>query len=274
MQPLNLPLFQDPPCAAQSLADRMRGRLEYVNKKMNLIRSRSVERLRGCTTAVRSEVIAVADTRTRAVVSDMTSVYSGPFLGHARAVVDCVPSPYDTDALPFKKDDLIDIITMNATGLWWGRCNHRVGSFKFINVEILPTRGRRRSRSRSLRRIKRKPGTIAEVMKVINMEEHLPVFVLNGYENLTLFKDLDDEELDYLGISDEKQREKVIAMAELLFPHDAKEDGDIDADNASVDDSSESGIADINSDESSESVNSYKMKVHNVKLKRRQSRTN
>ena len=244
----------------------MRGRLEYVNKKMNLIRSRSVERLRGCTTAVRSEVIAVADTRTRAVVSDMTSVYSGPFLGHARAVVDCVPSPYDTDALPFKKDDLIDIITMNATGLWWGRCNHRVGSFKFINVEILPTRGRRRSRSRSLRRIKRKPGTIAEVMKVINMEDHLPVFVLNGYENLTLFKDLDDEELDYLGISDDRQRDKLIAMAELLFP-DTKED--CNSDNDSDEDSAESGIADIISDEGNDSLRSEK-----VKLKKTERRVN
>ena len=240
----------------------MRGRLEYVNKKMSLIRSRSAERLRGCTTAVRSEVTAVNASRTKSVYS-VHSVYSGPVIGHARAVVDCVPSPYDTDALPFKKDDLIDIITMNATGLWWGRCNHRVGSFKFINVEILPTRGRRRSRSRSLRRIKRKPGTIAEVMKVINMEEHLPVFVLNGYENLTLFKDLDDEELDYLGISDEEQREKVIAMAELLFPDDTKNDHF--SDNESDEDSSESGIADINSD----TLSSEK-----VKLKKRQSRIN
>ena len=159
-----------------------------------------------------------------------------------------MPSPYDRDALAFTKDDLIDTIAMNAGGLWRGRCGHRVGYFKFINVQILPTR-RRRRRSRSLRRIKRKPGTVAEVMRLLNMEEHLPVFVLNGYEDLTLIKDLDDEELDYLGISDQKQRDKLIAIAELLFT-DNNNDGDSD------DDSSESGVADVNSDASVTSHNS------------------
>ena len=96
-----------------------------------------------------------------------------------------------------------------------------------------------------MRRTKRKPETLAEVMKVLHMEEHLPVFVLNGYENLTLFKDLDDEELDYLGITNEYQREKLVAMAELLYPVDAKKDGERDADNESDDGRSEVGITDI-----------------------------
>ena len=39
--------FQDLLRPAANLADRMRGRLEYVNKKMKIIRSRSAERLRG-----------------------------------------------------------------------------------------------------------------------------------------------------------------------------------------------------------------------------------
>ena len=238
-------LGEDPvPGPAQSLTHRLRGRLEYVNKKMNLIRSRSAERLRGCTSAVRSEVIAVDQGRTQPVQTDTARVYSGPFIGQARAVVDCVPSPYDKDALAFARDDLIDIIAMNAGGLWRGRCRNRVGYFKFVNVEILPPRSRRRSWRRSLRRIKRKPGTVAEVMKVLNMEEHLPVFVLNGYEDLTLFKDLDDEELDYLGISGEKQREKLIAIAELLFPGDTKNESVDKDDNYKDDISDESGVSD------------------------------
>ena len=39
-------------------------------------------------------------------------MYSGPVIGQARAVVDCVPSPYDKDALTFDRDDLIDIFDM------------------------------------------------------------------------------------------------------------------------------------------------------------------
>ena len=82
-------------------------------------------------------------------------------------------------------------------------------------------------------------------MKVLHQEEHLPVFPLNGYEDLTLFKDLDDEELDYLNITNEYQREKLVAMAELLYPVDAKENGERDADNESDDGNSEAGITDI-----------------------------
>ena len=40
-------MLQEPLRPSQSLADRMRGRLDYVNKKMRIIRSRSAERLRG-----------------------------------------------------------------------------------------------------------------------------------------------------------------------------------------------------------------------------------
>ena len=116
-QVLNHSLFQAPSGPAQSLTHRLRGRLEYVNKKMNLIRSRSAERLRGWTSAVRSEVIAVyAAHRTRPVQADTACVYSGPFQGQARAVVGCVPSPYDRDTLPFNKDDLIDIIDLGGGG--------------------------------------------------------------------------------------------------------------------------------------------------------------
>ena len=99
------------------------------------------------------------------------------------------------------------------------------------------------------------------------MTEYLPVFVLNGYEDLTLFKDLDEDELDYLGISETKQRQKLIDMANLLFPDEKQqnnlESSDDDDDNNDHDDSggdssSESGIADIHSDEAYSSFNSIK----------------
>jgi hypothetical protein len=81
---------------------------------------------------------------------------------------------------------------MNASGLWRGRCQGKIGNFKFINVEILPNREERKSRSSSLKRRNRRrltrPRTVQELLRRLNMEEHIPVFVLNGYENLTLFQ--------------------------------------------------------------------------------------
>ena len=36
-----------------------------------------------------------------------------------------------------QKGDVIDVIAMNASGLWRGVLHSRVGNFKFINVELL-----------------------------------------------------------------------------------------------------------------------------------------
>ena len=155
-------------------------------------------------------------------------VFNGPIIGQARAKVDCVPSPYDQEALGFTKGDIIDIISMNQGGRWKGRNGQKVGYFKFVNVEIMSPRRRSRSRSRNLRGIKRKPSTLSDVMRLLDMQEFLSVFVLNGYEDLTLFKDLDDEELDYLGVSDEHQRENLLAIAEELFPINTDKDDDWD----------------------------------------------
>ena len=64
--------------------------------------------------------------------------YRGPTVGRARARVDYVPSPYDREALRFSRGDIIDVISMNPSGLWRGALHGRVGTFKFINVEVLP----------------------------------------------------------------------------------------------------------------------------------------
>ena len=95
----------------------MRGRLEYVNKKMKIIRSRSADRLRGY---VRPEVQSIdtcpvrQERPTRAThrrhVSEYTCDYTGPVLGQARALVSCVPSPYDTDVLSFQVRFILALI--------------------------------------------------------------------------------------------------------------------------------------------------------------------
>lgn len=50
-----------------------------------------------------------------------------------------------------QKGQIIQIISKNDTGMWRGVCNNRIGTFKFINVDVLgdesprvtPTRQRR-----------------------------------------------------------------------------------------------------------------------------------
>ena len=96
---------------SRCLADRMRGRLEYVNKKIKIIRSRSAERLRGC---VRPELIMPVGPGVRQVRSSRREArpgrsgrpggaeYDGPVVGQARALISCLPSPYDNDVLAFQ----------------------------------------------------------------------------------------------------------------------------------------------------------------------------
>ena len=211
----------------------MRGRMEYVNKKIKIIRSRSAERLRGY---IRPEVLQVGggeDKRSQQV-SDRHHLYQYrpdssllPVLGKARALVSCTPSPYDIDILRYQAGDIIDIIQMNPNGLWRGRCGDHTGQFKFINVELVPeSRRRHRSRGRSLSKMSvAEPAnisSISDVLRVLDMSDYLPVFVLNGYEDLTLLKDLDEEELNYLGVTDSRHRKKLMDMAGVLFPHESE----------------------------------------------------
>ena len=230
---------------AANLADRMRGRMEYVNKKMRIIRSRSAERLRGY---IRPEATAASGPEVRrqsgghtwaseAASPRASDEATCPVLGQARALVTCRPSPYDRDALAFQAGDTIDILHMNPNGQWRGRCDQRVGQFKFVHVELLVPARNTRSRPRPGHAHKHGRGgaelqqpapawNIYDVMRILDMQHHLPVFVLNGYEDLTLFKDLDEDELDYLGVHDSKHRENLIEMAAILFPEEHKNSSD------------------------------------------------
>ena len=206
----------------------MRGRMEYVNKKIKIIRSRSAERLRGY---MRPDILAVSPGQEKRYQQSADRSHQLrynpepshlPVLGQARALVSCSPSPYDTDILTYQAGDIIDILQMNPNGLWRGRCGEHTGQFKFINVELVPeSRRRRRSRGRSLSKTSGPEPSISnigDVLRVLDMSDYLPVFVLNGYEDLTLLKDLDEEELDYLGINDLKHREALLNMSSALFP--------------------------------------------------------
>ena len=47
-------------------------------------------------------------------------------------------------------------------------------------------------------------------------QEHISVFVLNGYEDLDTFREMEEGELDYLGITDLEQRSNIMTAIELL----------------------------------------------------------
>ncbi|XP_059488398.1 uncharacterized protein LOC132204131 isoform X2 [Neocloeon triangulifer] len=154
-----------------------------------------------------------------------------PSIGKAKALVDCVPSPYDKESLRFKKGDIIDIISMNVSGNWKGYAHGRIGTFKFIHVELIsaapgpigPVIGRKGSRGG----MKEKPKNVEELLRRVNMEAFTSLFVMNGYEDLELFKELEESDLDFLGIRNADLRAKVLAAVAILMEYESpSESGD------------------------------------------------
>lgn len=112
---------------------------------------------------------------------------------------------------------------MNASGQWKGICHGKKGTFKFINVELLSERSIRvKKEMKWHRNIKGKPVSVEDLLRKMNMQEHISVFVLNGYEDLELFKEIEPSDLDYLGIINSEHRAKILTAVQLLHDLDCK----------------------------------------------------
>lgn len=74
---------------------------------------------------------------------------------------------------------------MNASGVWKGCMNGRIGHFKFINVEVMPEQ-----KGKALNKLDRTrntcPSTVDELLNRIGLKEYTSVFVLNGYVTLLI----------------------------------------------------------------------------------------
>ncbi|XP_053366007.1 SAM and SH3 domain-containing protein 1 isoform X1 [Clarias gariepinus] len=152
--------------------------------------------------------------------------YRGPFCGRALVHTDFVPSPYDTDSLKLRRGDVIDIISKPPMGTWMGLLNNKVGTFKFIYVDVLSEEGEKPKCSVRKRRKSRppKPTSVEELLERIDLKEHMPTFLFNGYEDLETFKLLEKEDLDELNIRDPQHRAVLMTAVELLQEYDINSD--------------------------------------------------
>ncbi|XP_015482126.1 SAM and SH3 domain-containing protein 3 isoform X3 [Parus major] len=177
-----------------------------------------------------SDIASPGDAGDSRQLEEAGPAYTGPFCGRARVHTDFTPSPYDKDSLKLRKGDIIGIIEKPPVGTWTGLLNNRVGSFKFIYVDVIPEETVPARRSRGSSRNKRlKPKTLHELLERINLQEHTSTLLLNGYQTLEDFKELRETHLNELHITDPQHRAKLLTAAELLLDYDAgsePEDGD------------------------------------------------
>jgi len=139
----------------------------------------------------------------------------------AVAVKDCYPSPYDRQALAFRRGDRIEVMRMGPTGIWRGRCRGREGNFKFIDVrtEKQPNKPRTVEASPT-RRISRSQ-SVTDLLSSMSLENLTSVFVLNGYDTAEDIEQLCEEDLEYLGITEEETREMLLDTARHLARRDS-----------------------------------------------------
>ena len=195
----------------------MRGKMHSANKKLSMIRSKSMERF-----SKKQEMILVTP-RTKQIETENTADYSGPYIGKAVAVIDFTPNPYDREALRLRRGDIIDVIETNPNGTWRGHCNGRIGNFKFLNVETIPSRAVR-TRDNNAEEQETGPVTrmtsVQELLTQLNLEQYLSVFILNGYDSLDSLYKVDQPTLEYFGIVDTRQqRELLVAIQVCSSPH-------------------------------------------------------
>ncbi|NWW51283.1 SASH3 protein, partial [Pedionomus torquatus] len=127
-----------------------------------------------------------------------------------------------------QKGDIIGIIEKPPVGTWTGLLNNRVGSFKFIYVDVLPEEAAPARKSRGSSKSKRpKPKTLHELLERINLQEHTSTLLLNGYQTLEDFKELRETHLNELHITDPQHRAKLLTAAELLLDYDSKSRGEV-----------------------------------------------
>ncbi|XP_071023737.1 SAM domain-containing protein SAMSN-1b isoform X2 [Oncorhynchus clarkii lewisi] len=143
--------------------------------------------------------------------------YTGQFCGRARVHTDFVPSPYDTESLKLKVGDVIEIISKPPMGIWTGMLNNKVGNFKFIYVDLIVEKVPEPPQKMTHRRSRRpRPKTLQELLERLNLEEYASSLLLNGYQTVDDLRELKEQHLVELNVTDSEHRHRLMAAVECL----------------------------------------------------------
>uniref|UniRef100_A0A8C5EDU9 SAM domain-containing protein SAMSN-1-like n=1 Tax=Gouania willdenowi TaxID=441366 RepID=A0A8C5EDU9_GOUWI len=133
------------------------------------------------------------------------------FCGRARVHTEYVPSPYDTESLTLKVGNIIDIIAKPPMGIWKGVLHGRIGSFKFIYVDLLPEE----NLGTPLLEVRQK-STVQEVLKRLSLEEYSSSLQLNGYQTVDDLMRLREHHLLKLKVTHPEHRQRLLAAVYSL----------------------------------------------------------
>ncbi|KAJ3587496.1 hypothetical protein NHX12_011093 [Muraenolepis orangiensis] len=153
--------------------------------------------------------------------------YMGPFCGRALVHTDFTPSPYDTESLKLQKGDIIHVIEKPPMGIWLGKLNSKMGSFKFIYVNVLPEESPpvRRKRTRG-KAGQAKHQLLEDVLDSIGLSEMSSLLSMHGLQEIEDFRGLKECHLNELNITDPEKRSKILNAVELLKESEGESDSE------------------------------------------------
>eukprot|EP00117_Sycon_ciliatum_P017880 scpid10587/ scgid16702/ SAM and SH3 domain-containing protein 1 len=165
--------------------------------------------------------------------------FTGSFVAKAVVEMPYNPSPYDTESLRLKVDDVINVIEMAENGTWSGQLNGKIGKFKFIYVRVLDDETENADEKRPMTppsTLSRTPAvaappmpkTLEEMFQQLNLPQYLKVFEENGYDDLSFFKDIDTTgALTEIGVTDTDHQEAILFMVDVLNAENKKRSGSL-----------------------------------------------
>ena len=239
--------------------DKIRDRVKSIGSDIRRLRSKSCERVfqrcrRGLDKVVKKEqpqentfhhnatLRQSRRCRTKKAKPTKTS-----YKTYARATVDVTPSPYDTEALSLRVGDMIGVISQHPSGIWTGECEGKIGRFKFINVELVESK-------KVVLEDKKVFSSLTELLDELNLGHLKSKLELNGYERAESLETILRPDLEYLGISDLGEQDRVLELGAALATGDIRVESSAGSGEARLD----SGCYDVTSlssaDESLETV--------------------
>jgi len=208
-------------------SDKIRDRVKSIGSDIRKLRSKSCERVfqrcrKGLDKVVKREQ-QPEDTfhhnatlrQSRRSRTKKAKPTQQSYKAYARAIVDVNPSPYDNEALSLRIGDLIGVISQHPSGIWKGECEGKVGRFKFINVEMVESKKVELEDKKSFASL----SELLEELQLIHLRSKLE---LNGYEKLENLENIVRKDLEYLGILDFSDQEKLIEAGAALSNGDIK----------------------------------------------------
>ncbi|XP_019772734.2 uncharacterized protein LOC109546269 isoform X2 [Dendroctonus ponderosae] len=222
----------------QRKISRLKGEDQRINQEQTLTFSASsVESLPSGSGSSTQALVRAGSNHSSISTEEVDPSPTEQIIGRARALVDQIPSPFDKESLKFKAGDIIDIVSMNPTGQGKGISQGKKGTFKYMNVELVSERTVKVKKDTKWYRIfKGRPISVEDLLQKIGLSEYISVFILNGYEDLELFKEIEPSDMDYLGIVNGDHRAKILTAVQLLHELDSGSDADIAGSSSENDD--------------------------------------